>query len=238
MTYNTSLSLSIVNYGSFSFYYSYGTNTSFYDLLESVANSYPEKHICPCYKIQYYNNSTYYNLRMNEKVYDYIQRKSISQYQFIYNHSGNYCNCNDIIKNNFNKRKFEIINNFDQKIRGLESKIKDQDSSINSFQKSINELTRTNSKIVEDGKFFQRKNNELLSNNNSLEKKNQNQNSEISKLKSENDNLKTNINNYKDTINDLKRENNNLKREKENLEKKVSDFIDKFKSIGDKNEIA
>lgn len=82
MAYNQQITIYIERSNNYSIYFSYNQNTIFQDLFEFIIYNNPEKNICPCYKMQYYNNSngTYYDLSLNENVYNYINNNSYKQY--------------------------------------------------------------------------------------------------------------------------------------------------------------
>ena len=107
--YNKEFTIYIEGKRSFSFYYSYNSDSILYDLLEALAFVSPYGlSICPCCKIQireeynynYKYNNQYYDVDMNEKIKK-IENKSL---KVIIN---NQCNC--IYRDYFKKsKKFAI----------------------------------------------------------------------------------------------------------------------------------
>lgn len=123
MSYNQQLTIYIEENNSYSIYFSYNQNTTFQDLFEFIIYSNPEKNICPCYKMQYYHNSNsrYYDLSLNENVYNYINNNSYKQYNIAKKnqrrdeHEGH--------KKFFNLSKFHINNILNKYMRCLEKEI-------------------------------------------------------------------------------------------------------------------
>jgi len=107
---------------SFNVYFSYNENTTFGDLLEFIAYNYPERNICQCFKFKYYNtsNSNYYDLSINEKVYNYINNNGYTQYQILLSKR---CKCDKKYIDLFKKSKIQIINKLRIYIKKIEQKI-------------------------------------------------------------------------------------------------------------------
>jgi len=121
MTYYKQININIESQGSFNIYFAYNENTTFGDLLEFIAYNYPEKNICPCFKFKYYNtsNSRYYDLSINEKVYNYINNNGYTQYQIILKK----CKNNQKYINLFKISKIQIINNLSKYLNKIGQKI-------------------------------------------------------------------------------------------------------------------
>ena len=123
MAYNQQITIYIESSNSYSIYFSYNQNTIFQDLFEFIIYNNPEKNICPCYKMQYYNNSngTYYDLSLNENVYNYINNNSYKQYNLEKKSKRDIQHENH--KNFFKLPKFHIYNILNNYMKNLESKI-------------------------------------------------------------------------------------------------------------------
>ena len=124
MTYYQQITIYIENNNSYSMYFAYNQNTTFKDLFEFIIYNYPEKNICPCYKMQYYHNSngTYYDLTLNENVYNYINNNSYNRYNFekIKNYSQAQ---HESHKGFFKMPKFHINNILNKYMKNLERQI-------------------------------------------------------------------------------------------------------------------
>ena len=123
MAYNQQITIYIESSNSYSIYFSYNQNTIFQDLFEFIIYNNPEKNICPCYKMQYYNNSngTYYDLSLNENVYNYINNNSYKQYNLVKKSKRDIQHENH--KNFFKLPKFHIYNILNKYMKNLESQI-------------------------------------------------------------------------------------------------------------------
>ena len=199
---------------SYGFYYYFNYNSSFKDLLESFSYNFPSLKICPCYKIEIYNdsNNDYFKVNMTEKVNKYFN--SYNQYQLI--RENNRCTCDKLVKNFFWTPKLEIL-----------SKMNDYMKDLEKYKLEISQYNSKEKKILEEVKFLKhqvsllknerdtlknktKKINELTINIENIEKQEIEQKKQIAKLTIENEKLK-----------EEKKEN-----EKANKEVNILDFYD------------
>ena len=158
MSYSNSFTIVIENQSNYTFQFSYNSDTTtFQDLLEYVSLNYPQYNICPCFKVQYYDNSSnYYDLNMNEKLYQWRNNNSYSQYKLINKNSDKKCVCSETKKKDFIKTKLDLINSI-EKINHETYLLQDQKSFMeleveslkNEKEKLIKENQTLNSKIRE-----------------------------------------------------------------------------------------
>ena len=143
MTYYKQINIVIENRSNYNINFAYNNDTTFDDLLGFISYNNPENKICPCFKIQYCNNSNniYYDLPMYEKVYNYINGQGFTKYKLIKRKKRRRCNCFE----NFNKfltlSKNVIINTLIKYANNFQNKIQN-------LQKSIdNDYSKKNDKL-------------------------------------------------------------------------------------------
>ena len=172
------------------FYYYFNINSSFEDLLESFSYNFPNLKICPCYKLEVYNefNKAYFRVNMAEKVNKYIN--SYNQYQLV--RENNKCTCDKLIKNYFWKPKLEIIS----KMNEYKTNSNKLELEISQYKSKEDKLWEKLSQLEDENRKLKIENNEL----NKLKKQEKEQKEQIDNLTNENKELtKKNIQN--ETIN-------------------------------------
>ena len=228
------------NYGNVNFQYSYNDNSTFFDLLEFLAYNSPNLNICPCYKIQYYNNYNNYN-NDNYIYLTFVENNNLYNYQNSYtdvdmsknvqsffNSYQNYiifykkgkCICNEIFKNNFKKSKIQILN------------------ILSEYHEKINKLENEKMQLNNYLYNFEKENKNLNNNLNTLKKEKENLNNNVKVLEYENQKLNNNLNILNNEKQKLNYNVKSLENERLNLEKMFSQFLDKDKSLENKNESA
>ena len=120
MANNYQINININNQNSISPYINFNNETTFNDLLESIAYNFPQYDICPCFEFQYYNSCNYgwINIDKNSKVNQIIY----NGYRYNITLNNINCKCSGILKNYFKKPKIDIINFLEEKINNLEEK--------------------------------------------------------------------------------------------------------------------
>ena len=178
---------------SYGFYYYFNYNSSFDDLLESFSYNFPKLRICPCYKIEIYNdcNKTYSRVNMTEKVNKYF--KSYNQYQLI--RENNKCTCDKFIKNFFWSPKLEII-----------SKMKDYMMAMNKLELLITHYKSKEKKLWEQVELIKQQFFHLKYENDALKNKNK----EINELKQKIENIEKQEKDHEKQIEKLTHENEEL----------------------------
>lgn len=207
MSYNQQITIYIESSNSYSINFSYNQNTTFQDLFEYIMYNNPEKNLCLCYKMQYYHNSNgkYYDLTLNESVYNYIDNNSYKQYNFVK-------------KNRFAEDEHERHNNFFKlsKINlynVLNKYMKNLEKEINNFSeiKKLNKIElidydeekkEEHQKLIEflNSIFYDKGYNKLI----------EKFDLEIQRYEEEKNNLNKEINRFKDEVNKLENFNNIL----------------------------
>ena len=240
----------------YKFYYSYNTNSTFDDLLESFSYYYPNLQICPCYKIKYYkkqnNNNkinkqyvydSYIEVNMKEKVYNYMS--SYDEFQLIKN---NKCTCDQLIKFCFLKPKLEIIKAINIYMKEVET-LKEGNNNIISegnklqqqvekLKQQVSNLTNENNNLTNSYKKLQTDNYSLQYNMNEINNEIESKKRELEKKNNENINLEKEIESKKRELEKENNENINLKKEKKDLELRIIKVEDTKDSLVNKNENA
>ena len=110
MTHYCKPKLKIENSEPLEFYYSYTQLTTIDDLIEFIAYYFPDRHICPCYKIKAnYENKELMELDGNWTFYGCVNK--YSNFTLYNPNENNECKCDYKIKDNFTKSKIQIIQN-------------------------------------------------------------------------------------------------------------------------------
>ena len=100
------------------FYYAYNSRSTINDLIEFIAYYFPEKNICPCYKMKAsYEMKESMDLEGNWHFFDCVTKYMNFE---LYNPNED-CICSFELKNNFRKSKLQIIEDL---TRNLEEPIK------------------------------------------------------------------------------------------------------------------
>ena len=201
MTYNQQITIYIQSSNNYSIYFSYNQNTTFQDLFEFIIYNNPEKNICPCYKMQYYNNSTgnYYDLSLNENVYNYINNNSYRQYNLVIKKDIQH----EKHKNFFKLSKFHINNILNKYMKNLERQINNfRDASKDDYFDHLKEIPSFEYNDYFDEELEEQK--EFIDFLNSLfyEK---GLNNLIQKFNTRIGNINSKIQEYKEEINKLKK---------------------------------
>ena len=108
MTNYSPLKIKLENEETIEFYYAYNKRSTFDDLLEFIAYTFPEKNICPCFKFKAkYENKEVILIDGNWIVLNSLNRYSNFE---LYNPDKE-CKCDFTLKDNFKKSKIQIIQN-------------------------------------------------------------------------------------------------------------------------------
>ena len=240
------------------FYYSYNDNSTFNDLLETIAFLFPQYNICPCFDIYFAgNNMSCFNsevIEKNTKIQDFVNN-NIFIYNFINRDNNKKCNCDQIYKDNFRISKNDIIKKYKICLEKSEEQnkcINFKNNKISNWEKKYNELNKENKKLKKQITELKKKinylNNEIKTNKNNinnLESDINNKNNEIKTNENNINNLESDINNKNNELKKLKSDINNinknyikLEKEKKDLEKNTFNIVEKYNLLHDKNNIA
>ncbi len=100
------IKVAIENSDSIEFYYSYNNKSTIDDLIEFIAYYFPEKNICPCYKIKAsYENKDPMNMDGNWTFDNCVNKYS----KYVLYNQNKECKCNVNMKDFFRKPKKQII---------------------------------------------------------------------------------------------------------------------------------
>ena len=100
------IKVAIENSDSIEFYYSYNNKSTIDDLIEFIAYYFPEKNICPCYKIKAsYENKDPMNMDGNWTFDNCVNKYS----KYVLYNQNKECKCNANMKDFFRKPKKQII---------------------------------------------------------------------------------------------------------------------------------
>ena len=100
------IKVAIENSDSIEFYYSYNNKSTIDDLIEYIAYYFPEKNICPCYKIKAsYENKDPMNMDGNWTFDNCVNKYS----KYVLYNQNKECKCNVNMKDFFRKPKKQII---------------------------------------------------------------------------------------------------------------------------------
>ena len=100
------IKVAIENSDSIEFYYSYNNKSTIDDLIEYIAYYFPEKNICPCYKIKAsYENKDPMNMDGNWTFDNCVNKYS----KYVLYNQNQECKCNVNMKDFFRKPKKQII---------------------------------------------------------------------------------------------------------------------------------
>ena len=100
------IKVAIENSDAIEFYYSYNKKSTFGDLIEFIAYYFPEKNICPCYKIKAsYENKDPMNMDGNWTFDNCVNKYS----KYVLYNQNKECKCNVNMKDFFRKPKKQII---------------------------------------------------------------------------------------------------------------------------------
>ena len=247
MTYYRQITLNIGNEGSYTFHCAYNERTNFNDLLDFIEYNYPDKNICSCFKFQYLNNGSYYDLNMNNRVYDYLYNGSYNEFKIVRNSINirhNHRNNRNTIKSpqliNIIKRLVETISMIDpifskynicetNNIREIGDLIIDSQNSIINKIKNIitnykNEINILKKKNEEEINKLRNKEEEI----NILKRKNE---EEINKLRNKEEEINILKRKNEEEINKKNEEINNLVKEKQYLEIAINGDIGKINEL-------
>ena len=100
------IKVAIENSDAIEFYYSYNNKSTFGDLIEFIAYYFPEKNICPCYKMKgRYENKDPMNM---DEVWAFAS--CVNKYSnFVLYNPNKECKCDNNMKDYFRKPKKQII---------------------------------------------------------------------------------------------------------------------------------
>ena len=109
MTNYSPLKIRIENSDTLQIYFSYTNKTTIDDLIEFIAYNFPEKNICPCYKLY----GTYENRDPMEMEGNWTFNNCLNKYSnfVLKKPENNKCQCDKFIKANYTKSKLHIIQN-------------------------------------------------------------------------------------------------------------------------------
>ena len=107
------LKVGIEGSGNIEFYYSYNKRTTIDDLVEFIAYYFPEKIICPCYKLK----GSFEGKEMMEMDGNWQFVNCVNKYSsFTLFNPKKICKCDNEMKDNFRKSKIEIIQNLTRRL--------------------------------------------------------------------------------------------------------------------------
>ena len=194
MIYNAQIKVNIQGYGNADVYYSYNDNTNFQDLLEYLAYLIPIANICLCSKFSYYNYHHYYDIKIDEKIINFIKELN----KLYLNKNKNNCSCN-----------YSFL--YHSKLIFYQN-----------FMNEYNKLKKKNNFNTKEMAKLQKEKNYILLMFENLKKQNDSQNIQIKNLKEENKKQIKDIQSLKSEINQLNIDKKNLEiATKENPEKNV-----------------
>ena len=109
MTNYSPLKIRIENSDTLQIYFSYTNKTTIDDLIEFIAYNFPEKNICPCYKLY----GTYENRDPMGMEGNWTFNNCLNKYSnfVLKKPENNKCQCDKFIKANYTKSKLHIIQN-------------------------------------------------------------------------------------------------------------------------------
>ena len=108
MTHCCKIKIKINESDTLEFYFSYTISTTINGLIEFIAYNFPDKHICPCYRVKAKNKNKEF-MELNKY---WTFNNSINKYSNfnLYNPNPNKeCKCDNIIRDNYTKSKKHII---------------------------------------------------------------------------------------------------------------------------------
>ena len=107
------LKVSIEGSDSIEFYYSYNKRSNINDLIEFITYYFPEKNLCPCYKMKgSFEGKDMLELDGNWQFFTCVNKYS----NFFLFNPNKICRCYNYIKDNYRKSKMEIIQNLTRRL--------------------------------------------------------------------------------------------------------------------------